>query len=273
MDFSTSSRRFPLSYRRVNFLLTRPQRQRTSPRNGAARGIEALRMEERMKRSIIFVAAASLVLFLAPAVHSQTAQLMQGTQLHLVLLNGLSTSVARTGDPFTAIVAESVYLGNQLILPAGAKVHGMISNVEGPRRFSLFRGGASMTLNFTSIEVESRILPARMSLLGIFKSSTEGGKVRKDVREVEGVAVEEKRDIKGYILDVGIGTSSGSLVGVVFSHVARGFGIGIIGGAAYVVVKRGRDVELPPQTGMLVRLDNTVWVPVSRSAAYTGGMK
>lgn len=226
-----------------------------------------------MKRSILFVATASLALFLAPAVHSQTVQLMQGTQIRLVLLNGLSSSVARTGDPFTAIVAEPVYLGNQLILPAGAKVHGTVSNVEGPRRFSLFRGGASMTLNFNSIEVESRILPARMSLLGIFKSSTDGGKVRKDIREVEGVAVEEKRDIKADIVDVGIGTGGGSLVGAVFSHVARGFGIGIIGGAAYVVVKRGKNVELPAQTGMLVRLDNTVWVPVSRTAGYSGGMK
>lgn len=224
-----------------------------------------------MKRSILFAFAVTLALFLAPAVHSQTVELMQGTQVRLVLLNGLSTSVARSGDPFTAIVAEPVYLGNQLILPAGAKIHGTVTGVERPKRFSMFRGGASMNLNFTSIEVDSRIFPARMSLLGIFKSSTDGGKVRKDVREVEGVAVEEKHDIKGDILDVGVGTGGGSLVGAVFSHVARGFGIGMIGGAAYVIVKKGKDVELPAQTGMLVRLDNTVWVPVSRTAGYTGG--
>lgn len=225
-----------------------------------------------MKRSLLFVLAASLTLFLAPAVHSQTTQLMQGTQVRLTLLNGLSTSVARTGDPFVAVVAEPVYLGNQLILPAGVKVHGTITNIQRPKRFSMFRGGASMYLNFNSIEVESRILPARMSLISIFKGSSDGGKVRKDLREVEGVAVEQKHDIKRDILDVGIGTGGGSLVGVVFSHVARGFGIGIIGGAAYVMAKKGKDVELPAQTGMLVRLDNTVWVPLSRAGGYTGGM-
>lgn len=225
-----------------------------------------------MKRSILSAVAASLALFLAPAVHSQTAQLMQGTQVRLVLLNGLSTSVARTGDPFVAVVAEPVYLGNQLILPAGVKVHGTVTNIQRPKRFSMFRGGALMYLNFNSIEVESRILPARMSLISIFKSSSDGGKVRKDLREVEGVAVEQKHDIKRDILDVGIGTGGGSLVGAVFSHVARGFGIGIIGGAAYVMAKKGKDVELPAQTGMLVRLDNTVWVPLSRTGGYTGGM-
>ncbi|HEV2490729.1 MAG TPA: hypothetical protein VGT03_13055 [Candidatus Acidoferrales bacterium] len=226
-----------------------------------------------MKRSILFVAAASLALFLAPAVHSQTAQLMQGTQVRLVLLNGLSTSVARTGDPFTAIVAEPVYLGNQLILPAGAKIHGTVTGIERPKRFSMFRGGASMNLNFQSIEVQSRIFPVRMSLLQLYKSSTEGGKARKDVKEVEGVAVEQKHDIKGDLIDVGIGTGGGTLAGAVFSHVARGFGIGIIGGAAYVMVKKGKDVVLPAETVMLVRLDNTVWVPVPSSTGYSGGMK
>lgn len=225
-----------------------------------------------MKRSIFFVLAASLSLCLAPTVHSQTVELMQGTQVRLTLLNGLSSSVARTGDPFVATVAEPVYLGNQLILPAGAKVHGTVTNIQRPKRFSMFRGGASMYLNFSSIEVDSRILPARMSLISIYKGSPEGGKVRKDLREVEGVAVEQKHDVKRDILDVGIGTGGGSLVGAVFSHVARGFGIGMIGGAAYIMVKKGKDVELPAQTGMLVRLDNTVWVPVSRMGAYSGDM-
>ncbi|HEV2341471.1 MAG TPA: hypothetical protein VGS15_06710 [Candidatus Acidoferrales bacterium] len=225
-----------------------------------------------MKRSILFVLAASLSLCLAPTVHSQTVELMQGTQVRLTLLNGLSSSVARTGDPFVATVAEPVYLGNQLILPAGARVHGTVTNIQRPKRFSMFRGGASMYLNFSSIEVDSRILPARMSLINIYKGSPEGGKVRKDLREVEGVAVEQKHDVKRDILDVGIGTGGGSLVGVVFSHVARGFGIGMIGGAAYIMVKKGKDVELPAQTGMLVRLDNTVWVPVSRMGAYSGDM-
>ena len=225
-----------------------------------------------MKRLSLFVLAASLALFLAPTAHSQNAQLMQGTQVRLVLLNGLSTSVARSGDPFIATVTEPVYLGNQLVLPAGARVHGTISGVERPKRFGMFRGGASMNLNFNSIEVQSRIIPVRMSLIQLYKSSAEGGKARKDVREVEGVAIEQKHDIKGDILDVGIGTGTGSLAGVVFSNVARGFGIGIIGGAAYVMVKKGKDVVLPAETVMLVRVENTVWVPVSRQGGYVGGM-
>ena len=226
-----------------------------------------------MKRSTCFAAVALLALSLTPAVHAQAAQVLQGTQVRLTLLNGLSTSVAHEGDPFEAVVAEPVYVGGQLVLPAGAKVHGMVSNIERPKRFALIRGGASMTLTFSSIEVDSRILPARMSLLGIYKDSSEGGKIRRDLKEVEGVAVEEKRDVKGYVLDAAIGTGGGSLVGVVFSHVVRGFGIGLIGSAAYIAAKRGKDVQLPAQSGLLVRLDNTIWVPVTRVGTAVGAMR
>jgi hypothetical protein len=231
-------------------------------------------MEDGMKRLFGFAAAVILALSLVPAVHAQTTQVIQGTQVRLTLLNNLGTNVTREGDGFTAVVSEPVYLGSQMLLRAGTKVHGVVSNIEPPRHFALFRGGASMNLTFTSIEIDGRILPTHMSLLGVYKDTGDGGKIRRDLNEVEGVAVQEKRDVKGYVRDAAIGVGGGSAVGAVFSHVVRGFGIGLIGSAAYVVTKRGKDVELPPQTGLLVRVDNTVWVPTTTTAsAVSGAMK
>jgi hypothetical protein len=58
---------------------------------------------------------------------------------------------------------------------------------------------------------------------------------------------------------------------VVFSRVLRGTIIGLVGGSAYVIAKKGKDVELPAQTGLLVRLDSNVSVPASllHNASYT----
>jgi hypothetical protein len=221
-----------------------------------------------MKRLIVICAAVSLALFFTPAVQAQSNQLMQGTQVKLVLLNGLSTSVARDGDPFTAIVAEPVFLGNQMVLPAGAKVHGQVGSIVRPKRFSIFRGQAAMSLQFRSIEVDGREIPAQMSILSIYRGgSAEGNKTRKDVHTVEGVVVEAKRDIKADVADVGIGTAGGSVVGVVFSHVLRGTVIGLVGGTAYIMEKKGKDVELPAQTGLLVRMDSTVALPTITAQA------
>ncbi|HKS65955.1 MAG TPA: hypothetical protein VJR26_01850 [Candidatus Acidoferrales bacterium] len=221
--------------------------------------------------SFLAVAVLAAALF-TPAVHAQGAStsVIPGTQMRLTLVNGLSTRVAHDGDPFTAVVAEPVFSGNRLVLPAGAKIHGTVMSVERPRWFSMFRGGASMNINFRSVEIESRIFPARMSILSIYNGSTDMGNRRKDLQTVEGVVVEQKQNIKNDVEDVAIGTAGGSTLGLVFSRVLRGTVIGLVGGSAYVVARKGKDVELPAQTGMIVRLDSNLSLPEAlvRSASY-----
>lgn len=226
-----------------------------------------------MKHFVSVCAVVLVVVFFASVVHAQTTQVIPGTQVRLSLVNGLSTSVAHDGDPFVAIVAEPVFMGSQLVLPAGAKVHGTVTNVARPKMFSMFRGGASMNLVFNSIEIESRIFPTKMSILSIYSGSTEAGKRRKDVKTVEGVVIEQKHSITNDIEEVGMGTAGGTAVGAVFSCVMRGTVFGLVGGTAYVVAKKGKDVELPAQTGMLVRIDSAVSLPGSlmRNTAYTSG--
>jgi len=203
----------------------------------------------------------SLMSFLVPAVHAQANQVVPGTQIRMNLASGLSTTVAHDGDPFEAIVAEPVFIGNQLVLPAGARIHGTITSVTRPKMFSMFRAGASMNLVFNSIEVESRIFPAKMSILSMYAPGESAGKERKDLKTVEGVVVEEKHDVKTDVEDIAIGTAGGSTVGLIFSHVLRGTVIGLVGGTAYVVAKKGKEIELPAQTGLLVRLDSSVALP------------
>src|ERR1700722_14142422 len=108
-----------------------------------------------MKSFAAVCAAVLLALFAVPAIHAQASlSLIPGMQVRVTLSSGLSTTVAHNGDPFTGVVAEPVFAGNQIILPAGAKVHGTVTSVQRPRWVSMFRGGASMNLVFNSIEVE-----------------------------------------------------------------------------------------------------------------------
>ena len=215
-----------------------------------------------MKVVLSFGVAFCLLLAIAAPVAAQTHEIQQGTQIRLVLLNGLSTSVARDGDPFTAVVAEPVYLGGQLILPAGAKVNGTVGSIVRPKRFGLIRGQAAMNLIFHSLEIDRHETPVQISILAILDpSTTNNGKKRKDVKVEEGAVLHERRDIKGAATTVALGTAGGTVVGTVFSHVARGTVIGLIGGTAYVMVKKGKEVELPAQTVLLVRMDSTISVP------------
>ena len=228
-----------------------------------------------MKRLLsLALAACLLVPAVLPAQSPAGTQLLQGTQLHLVLLNGLSTSVTRDGDPFTAVVSEPVYWGNQLILPAGAVVHGQVVSVQKPRRFPLFRGQASINLVFRAIEVDHREIPVQMSILSIHETSAHfDGKARRDLRVEEGAVVEARYDIKRDFTSVGLSTGGGTVVGAIFSHAIRGLTIGLAGGTAYVIARKGKDVELPARTGLVVRTDTTVTLPVAGNppAPYTGG--
>lgn len=224
-----------------------------------------------MKRLFASLSAVLLFSLLAtPAVRAQSNQVMPGTQVRLTLVNGLDTAVAHDGDPFTAIVAEPVFIGTQMVLPAGARVHGEVTAVTRPKLFSMFRGGASMNLVFRSIEVESRIFPVQMSIL-YFYNNADAAKKRKDLKTVEGVAVQQKHDVKSDISSVGLGTAGGTVAGLVFSNVLRGSLIGLAGGGVYIVARKGKDVALPAQSGMLVRMDSTLALPQSllRSASYS----
>lgn len=227
-----------------------------------------------MKRVIALGVVAALLLSATPPVQSQSGQqLLQGTQVKLVLLNGLSTSVTREGDPFQAVVAEPVYFAGQLVLPAGTRVNGEVGSVGAPKRFGILRGQAFMHLKFKSIEIDRREIPAPMSIISIHETSAQGsGKRRGDVKTEEGAIVEAKRDYKGAFTTVALGGGGGTGIGAIFSHAMRGLVIGLVGTTTYVMVKKGKHVELPAQSGFLVRLDSTITLPPSTtSAPYTGG--
>ena len=220
-----------------------------------------------MKARVCLGAALALLLAAVSPVFAQNHQILQGTQIHLTLLNGLSTSVARDGDPFTAVVAEPVLLGTQVVIPAGARVNGTVGNITRPRHFGLLRSQASMNITFHSIEIDRHEYPVQMSLLALLDASARSnGNNRKDLKVEEGIQVQERRDVKGALTDVALGMGGGSVVGEIFSHVLRGFIIGTVGSAAYIMVKKGKEVELPAQTGMLVRTDTPVDLPALAAA-------
>src|SRR5208282_1260778 len=162
--------------------------------------------------------------------------------------------------------------GRRSLLPAGTRVHGVIGTIQRPKQFAIFRGQAYMNLTFKSIEIDSRLIPVQMSLLAIGQPRVNSeSKRRHDVKIVEGEVVQEKHDYKGDALGMAVGGGGGSAVGLVFSNVARGFGIGFAAGAIYVVARKGKEVEMPAQTGMLARLDSTVTVPYVAASNDTAG--
>src|SRR5271170_3278932 len=261
----------PAEWRQARSASATPHDTRPSPRTArtsARRG----KTEDPMNRSrnrvvasfgTIVLSVALLSLVAAIPARAQSQVLLQGTQVHLRLLTGLSTANAKNGDPFVAEVTQPIYVGNEMILPAGAHVNGTVGDVVHTRHFSIFRGQAAMNLSFRELEIDSRLIPAKMSILALENPPTgdQTGKERKDVKVDEGQVIEAKHDYKGDIIGGAIGIGGGTVVGAIFSHVTRGFAFGLAGSAAYILSRKGKEVELPVQTTLMVRMDNSISLP------------
>lgn len=216
-----------------------------------------------MKVVVSLILALTLVCTAALPTYAAPRQVLQGTEIHLTLLNSISTATARDGDSFVAVVAKPVVMDSLIVLPVGTRIHGVVSMIQRPKAFSLFRGQAYMSVSFKTIEIDSRLLPVQMTILGIGTPRVEGySRERSDLRVMEGEILQEKHDVAGDVLGMTIGGGGGSLIGLIAGHVARGFGIGMAGGAIYVAARKGKEIDMPAQTGMLVRMDNTITVPM-----------
>ncbi len=215
-----------------------------------------------MKVVVAFLLVVALAFPAVLPTYAEPRQVIQGTEIHLTLLTPISSSTSREGDPFIAVLAQPVAFDSRIILPAGTRIHGVVGTIQKAKNFSLFRGQAYMNLSFKSIELDSRLIPVQMSLVAIGRPRVDSySKPRGDVKITEGEVVQQKHDYRGDALGMVVGGGTGSLVGVLFSNVTRGLGIGLAAGAVYVVARKGKEVDMPAQTGMLARLDCTVTVP------------
>lgn len=215
-----------------------------------------------MKVVLSLVLAFVLVCTAAPPIYAEPRQVLQGTEIHLTLTTPISSSHSKEGDPFVAVLAQPVVFDSRIILPAGTRVNGVIGTIQKAKNFSIFRGQAYMNLTFKTVEVDSRLIPVQMSILAIGQPRVDSySKPRKDMKITEGEVLEEKHDYKGDAIGMAVGGGGGSLVGLIFSNVGRGLGIGFAAGAVYVVARKGKEIDLPANSGMLTRMDNTISVP------------
>jgi hypothetical protein len=215
-----------------------------------------------MKVVLALILAFVLVCTAAPPTYAEPRQVLQGTEIHLTLLTPISSSHSKEGDPFVAVLAQPVALDSRIILPAGTRVNGVVGTIQQAKAFSIFRGQAYMNLRFKNIEVDSRLIPIQMSILAVGQPRVDSySKPRKDMKITEGEVLEEKHDFKGDAIGMAVGGGGGSLVGLIFSNVGRGIGIGFAAGAVYVVARKGKEIDLPANSGMLTRIDNTITVP------------
>jgi hypothetical protein len=177
----------------------------------------------------------------------------EGTTLRASLETTLSTKTARPGDRFTATLREPIYIDGREVIPYGSRIEGRVSEVQRPGRIH----GVGML----NIAYERIVLPNGDDepLIASTRGTESQGKTKVD-REgtIEGPS-SRKQDVEETAAAGGIGAGIGAIAGG-GKGTAIGGGAGAIIGLADSMRRRGKDLELPAGTTLLIQLDRPLTV-------------
>ncbi len=158
-----------------------------------------------------------------------------GQELDVRLDQELNSGTAQVEDRFTATTVVDLYQGNEVLIPAGSRLRGIVSSVNKATRTN--RKG-SLTVAFDQITIGGRTYPIHATVTQALES--------------EG--------IKGEIGKIGAGSAVGAIIGGIIGG-AKGALLGVlIGGGGTIAATEGKDVGLPPGTILRVRLDEPLIV-------------
>jgi hypothetical protein len=153
-----------------------------------------------------------------------------GTELDVRLQTPLSSGTATVEQRVEATTIVHLYVGDELLVPAGSLLVGHVAAVDRATRTS--RRG-SLSLQFTRLTVSGRTYDVRVSVT--------------EALESEG--------IRGEVGRIGAGSAVGAILGGILGGV-KGAVTGIVIGAGGVLVAtEGKDVEIPAGQVLRVRFD------------------
>lgn len=194
-----------------------------------------------------------------PSSNSPSPQeLPSGMQIQAALDQPLSTKTSQVGDSFTATVTQPVRgSGGTVLIPAGSKINGQVSESEQGKMIPAIRGRGHLNVRFIDITFPEHVSAPLMATLVSVRPKGGNGKSGSEGEVTSGTSA------KNTAKDVGIGAGVGTVAGLIFGSALKGLAIGAIAGGGYVLATDGRDVELPAQTEMTLRLDQNLVVPAS----------
>lgn len=181
-------------------------------------------------------------------------EIAAGTEIRATLDTPLSTKTSKEGDTFTATVTEPVRSSDgQVAVPAGSKIQGEVTESEQGKTLAALRGKGKLNMHFRDIQLpDGSTLPLSATLISV--NSTKGAK---SSTNSEG-EVQSGNTGTHTAKDVGIGAGIGTIAGLIFGGALKGLAIGAAAGGGYVLATNGKQVELPAQTGLRLRVDHNL---------------
>ncbi len=187
---------------------------------------------------------------------AETLIVPHGTRILARLETTLSSKSNRQGDRFTAKVTEPVLVRGIEAIPAGSTIEGRVARVEEAGRV---QGRAEISLAY-----ERLVFPNGISETIVGSQADLDDKEKVDHREgtIKGES-SRKRDAA----EIGVGAAVGAGIGGISGGgkgAAIGAGIGGLIGLVDSMRRKGKPIEIPAGTLMVIRLERPLQVLASR---------
>lgn len=177
-------------------------------------------------------------------------QIAAGTEIRATLDTPLSTKTSKPGDRFTATIAEPARGISDVVIPAGSRVEGEVAEADDEKTIAALKDKSALSVRFHDVVLpDGQTLPLTATLISV--NSTNGTNTKKADEMNLPQSGTSSRDVAKV-------TGTGSGAGAAFGTPLKGLAIGTLAGGGYVLSTKGKEVNLPAQTGMVIRLDQPV---------------
>jgi hypothetical protein len=181
------------------------------------------------------VLALALAMGVAGAAYTQSSKgltVPEGTALHVRLDHSLATNQQQSGDGFTATLAQPVRVNDQVVIPEGSQVSGVVVHSKESGRL---RGRAQMGLALESVQVGDETYNLATNTI----SRVSGDHKKRNIAWIGGGGA------GGAILGAIAAGGKGALIGGP---------IGAGAGTAVAALTGKKNVRLPAETPLTFRL-------------------
>lgn len=169
-----------------------------------------------------------------------------GTDIRASLDTPLSTKTSKVGDRFTATVAFPVKdSSGNIVVPVGSKLNGQISEPGDARVEGAIKEMAHLDLRFTDIQLPTGAdVPLSAVLISVHNSRPANAQVAQTPRLTGSSAIAANGGFTG-----GLGRP------------IKGLAVGNLAGGGYVLSPSGRQVDLPAECVLRLRVDKNTTLP------------
>lgn len=181
------------------------------------------------------------------------------TEAALQLLSGIHTQVSHVDDPIRAELVQPVYVNGRVALPPGTLLDGRITQINSAGRLGR---SAEIAFRFETVTLpDGQEQPIAAILTGL--GDADRGRARLDSEgHVRGPGTSPWKRIAGGLLALGaVSTAGVSLAGTAALATILPVGGSAVFGYA-MILPRGGEVHIPPDTRLRIRLHDDLTVRV-----------